>query len=495
MEKKLLNPAPFSTFKKLVLLFFITLVTIGCQSNQETILKGSIDYLGESEFYIEREPLHYKYSKKEQTPIEVIDGSFKVSLPLSEAQIVWVVIQDIRYPVFLEPGKSIEMDIIRSDFPYDIEFSNYRNQLHDSYSSFLKETLRLDQVIKQEMDKFKVGEKNQALAYSTQKLKIAKKHFENTPFHNFYLKVIGEDLVLKLRATEYSNRFTKNYNADEARNKIFGEAKSLEFFSLESLKAQRAGIRDFTHYYSRTFGIYDSVITAYGEVLAEYDIKGVAYEELNAKRIEVLEYIDEPKAKAYAELFLVAERIGEQPFEISKPSYEKYISDYGDQYPEYISFLTAFYSDIKSVSPGEPAIPFSLSDKDGNTYTLEDFKGKFLLLDFWAGWCQPCLSEFGDMREIYANYSREDLEILAISTEVDRRVWLQDISKFKNPWIQVYGGNGMEQETFKAYKGGGIPFYILVGPDGKIARYNDIRPSFNFTEVLDNLLENYNPQN
>ena len=47
--------------------------------------------------------------------------------------------------------------------------------------------------------------------------------------------------------------------------------------------------------------------------------------------------------------------------------------------------------------------------------------------------------------------------------------------------------NGFDQETFKAYKGGGIPFYILIDPEGKIVRYNDMRPSFNFTEVLDSL--------
>ena len=62
---------------------------------------------------------------------------------------------------------------------------------------------------------------------------------------------------------------------------------------------------------------------------------------------------------------------------------------------------------------------------------------------------------------------------------------------FKNPWPELYGGKGTNQETFKGYKGGGIPFYILLDPDGNIARYNDITPSFNLTEVLDSLLITY----
>jgi hypothetical protein len=77
---------------------------------------------------------------------------------------------------------------------------------------------------------------------------------------------------------------------------------------------------------------------------------------------------------------------------------------------------------------------------------------------------------------------------VAISTEIDKSVWEDDIDRFKNPWPQLYGGNGFDQETFKAYKGGGIPFYILIDREGNIIRYNDIRATFNLREVLNNLI-------
>ena len=92
------------------------------------------------------------------------------------------------------------------------------------------------------------------------------------------------------------------------------------------------------------------------------------------------------------------------------------------------------------------------------------------------------------MREIYKDFSRKNFEILGISTEVDKSIWEIDISRFENPWPQLYGGNGFDQETFRAYKGGGIPFYILIGPDGNIVRYNDIRATFNLREVLNDLI-------
>lgn len=473
---------PVST---LLLLFSITVIS--CQSPSTTKITGTIDYLGDVEFYIENEPLHYKYSVKDNYNFRFEGEEFSTEINITEPGLYWIVLQDVKYPLYIKPGTSLSIDITRSNFPFNVQVNGYEGDLALSYDNFLKETTDLDKVIKVEMDKFKVGLQNRALAYSQQKLDIARKYLSGTPFNSLYLKVIGEDLVLKLRAIEYSDRHISSFDAEKARSKVFAEATQNDFFSLESLTAQRAGIRDFTHYYSRTFGIYDSVLTEYQAELAEYDLKRIAYEELDKRRLEVIEYINEPKAKAYAEMFLVAERIGEQPFEISKPSYEKFLSEY-QEYTEYTDFLTYFYSEIESVSPGKPAIPFSIPDRDGNLHTLDEYAGKFVLLDFWAGWCQPCLAEFSYMRDIYNKYSRDELEILAISTEVDRRVWIQDINKFKNPWPQLYGGNGVEQETFKAYKGGGIPFYILLDPDGNIARYNDIRPSFNFTEVLDNLI-------
>lgn len=475
----------------LTILSLTILLFLSCKTPETIELTGNLDYIGESDFYIEIPPLHYKYSPKNRIPLTVNKQEFSAEIEINEPQILWLVLQDYTYPFYAKPGTELRFDIIRSEFPFGVTIEGYKVDLNELYQKYLNETTNLDDIIKAEMDKFKVGEKNSALAYSEMKLKSAKTHLENTPLESLYFRVIGEDLVLKLRAIEYSARYISGYNAEQARQKVLNEALEKDFFTVEVLKAQRAGIRDFSHYHSRTFGIYDSVMNAYQTALAEYDIKQVAYTELNEKRMQVINLIEDRSAKAYAELFIVAERIGEQPISISEPTYFNYLEEY-DDFPEYTTFLTYFYNEIKSVSPGEPAIPFTLADRNGEVHTLDEYSGKFVLLDFWAGWCQPCLVEFPPMREIYADYSRDELEILGISTEVDSLVWIQDITRFENPWPQLYGGDGMDQETFKAYKGGGIPFYILVDPDGKISRYNDIRPSFNFTEVLDSLLTQYN---
>jgi thiol-disulfide isomerase/thioredoxin len=447
--------------------------------------------VGNAALVLQEQPIHYKYAPVEAETLSISEnGTFLLSFNKDQPTLQTIHINDEAYPVYLIPDNTLNIQITRSDFPQSVQVEGYPNNWAEKYDDYLKEINGLDSEMLQEVEKIKVGESNRLTELSKQKYEAAQKHLQDTPMDDYYLRTIGEHLVFKVRSIEYNDRNFNNFDADSARDAVFVEADSLNFFTIESLKAQRAGIRDFAHYYARTFGIYDSVKSAYGIDLSEFDIKRVAYNELNEKRLQVLDHIEDRDALAHARMYLVAERIGEQSLDVATPSYEQYLEEFSD-YPEYTEFLTYFYNEIKSVSPGEPAVPFAIPDIDGSIHTMEDYRGKFVLLDFWAGWCQPCLDEFPHMRDIYERYSRDDLEIVAISNEVDSLVWVQDIQRFDNPWVQLYSGDGFNEKTFTAYKGGGIPFYILVDPEGKIARYNDIRASFNFTTVFDSLLTEY----
>jgi len=186
-------------------------------------------------------------------------------------------------------------------------------------------------------------------------------------------------------------------------------------------------------------------------------------------------------------MYLIAERIGGMPLDVSQSSYQQYLREYSD-FPRYTSFLRSFHKKIERVSPGHPAVPFALPNRNGKIVRMNDFRGKYVLLDFWASWCIPCLDEFPYMKQIYKEYPRKKFEILGISIEKDSLQWRKAMRKYQNTWPQLYGGHEFQQRTFHTYRGGGIPFYILVGPKGKIIRYNDVRPSFNLPRVLDSLI-------
>lgn len=478
-------------FTKILLLLSSGLF-LSCTNDSK--ITGNIDYLGDAHLILEQIPIHYKYAPLQQDTIEVDEnGNFSFSMNLDTGEIRLLAIGDKNYPLYLSAHNTLNIQIERPDFPKNVSIEGYEDNWDDRYNDYLVSISEIERQIPLEEEKIKTAQENELLELSKEKYKLAEEYLNGTPLDDYYFKAIGEHLVFSVRAIEYYQRFLENYDADSARTAVFEEADSLNFFTIESLRAQRAGIRDFSHYYARTFEIYDSVKVAYEMDLSEYDIKQVAYEELNEKLVQVLDHMKSRDALAHASMHLVAERIGEQGIEIARPSYEAYLNEFSD-YQEYTDFLTYFYEEMKTVSPGQTAVPFSLPDMAGSIHKMDDYRGKFVLLDFWAGWCQPCLDEFSYMKQIYHDYSRDELEIIGISNEVDSLLWVQDVNRLELPWVQLYGGKGFEEETFKAYKGGGIPFYILVDPNGNIARYNDIRPSFNFTEVLDSLLQEHKTQ-
>lgn len=465
----------------------ILLLIASCQNANKSEIDGTIDYIGSSELYIEKKPVHYKYADKIHYEVDPDNrGRFNLSIPVDSQTVVFFTIDDKQYPLVIAPGSKLSMTIERENFPDSVDVEGYQEPWHIYYSQYLKEEKRFQQKIEEEKIAFRSGEPNELLDLYKHRYKLAKRHLAETPLDIYYYKNIGEYLVKRLENIE-NRRAQKGFDPQHEREQILEEAKTLNFFSFRSLKAQRAGIRDFTNAFANTFGVKDSLESIYGQELMQYDVKRLGYEKMDSARVSVLDHIESRDALAYAKMHLIAERIGEMSPTTAEPSYGAFLKEFGD-YPRYTAFLKNFYNETERVTPGNPAISFTLPNQYEQPVNMKDFHGKYVLLDFWASWCIPCLDEFPDMRDLYREYDRDQFEIVAISIGEDSLRWRQSLKRFKNPWPQLYGGNGFQQETFSAYQGGGIPFYILINPKGNIERYNDIRPSFNLPEVLDSLI-------
>jgi peroxiredoxin len=124
------------------------------------------------------------------------------------------------------------------------------------------------------------------------------------------------------------------------------------------------------------------------------------------------------------------------------------------------------------IATGQPAPEFTMNDTTGKPVSLSSFKGRFVLVDFWASWCGPCRRENPNVVAIFAKYGGKDFTILGVSLDDQKEPWLKAISNDHLAWNQVSDLKGWKNAAADLYGVKSIPSNFLVDPDGKIIGHN-----------------------
>jgi len=194
-------------------------------------------------------------------------------------------------------------------------------------------------------------------------------------------------------------------------------------------------------------------------------------EKLKDKMIdEKLDYIKGISKSPVAPYLLFRNLISIQdPSKVEKllNGFDPSLADY-----KYVKMVKESLSLMKRTAVGQVAPDFTQNDPEDKPVKLSDFRGQYVLIDFWASWCSPCRQENPNVVSAFNKYKDKNFTILGVSLDRDKAAWIKAIKEDKLTWTHVSDVKYWDNEVAKMYGIGSIPANLLLDKDGKIIGKN-----------------------
>lgn len=237
--------------------------------------------------------------------------------------------------------------------------------------------------------------------------------------------------------------------------------KLINAYDLDSMGAVKLELfdssenRDFEDFMSANrdkFGTNDSLRIIAGE-------KGLKL--WNKK----LEFITENR-NLYYSFWLFRREIIPRLFTNTDSLLEIYNSVFSDSFKQSIEgaeILKVLEGRIRT-RKNQQAPTFTAIDIRGKTISLSEYHGKYVILNFWASWCSPCIEELPALKRIRDSYSEDKLEIISITYDKDTMAFLKAVQKYNMNWIHIFG----DEDLIKKYGDQAVPMVYLLDDTGKV---------------------------
>ena len=126
----------------------------------------------------------------------------------------------------------------------------------------------------------------------------------------------------------------------------------------------------------------------------------------------------------------------------------------------------------KKVAIGATAPPIEGPTPAGTTLSLQDVDARYTLIDFWASWCSPCISQVPDLHKVYASFHDKGFEILSVSVDTKDDKWRAAIDRYDLDWLHISDLKGWQSPLANNYNVTFVPYNFLVDQDGTIVAKN-----------------------
>lgn len=122
----------------------------------------------------------------------------------------------------------------------------------------------------------------------------------------------------------------------------------------------------------------------------------------------------------------------------------------------------------KNIEIGSQFAEIKQPTPQGKKVKLSSFRGKYILLEFWASWCAPCRKENPNLITVYNEYKSRGFEIYGVSLDRNEHAWKKAIADDQLPWLQVSDLKGALGDPALTYGAYAIPSNFLIDPSGKV---------------------------
>ncbi|MCK9641053.1 MAG: AhpC/TSA family protein [Prolixibacteraceae bacterium] len=138
----------------------------------------------------------------------------------------------------------------------------------------------------------------------------------------------------------------------------------------------------------------------------------------------------------------------------------------------YVAELKKIAEKKRATDMGSMAPDFTLPTPDGGSFTLSSTRGKYVMIDFWAAWCQPCRHENPNVVALYAKYKDKGFDVVGVSLDREKDAWVKAIADDQLVWHQVSELKFWQSQIAQKYGVTAIPCTFLLDKEGKIIGKN-----------------------